>query len=172
MGVDRGEKKTIKLGIQAQGTCTGKINPCNMALETRGARNFMSSYNQKDLTPRTLKVYRLLSGRARKVRGNGVHALEEATQKQPCRHRVQKQQQSGRCLGYMRGRLFTSLRAWAGGAGITGRLLQQYKSWKVLLPSPCFPVHRHLWRPVVCQTLHLACQQGIPPLVLLWTCPF
>lgn len=130
----------IKLGIQAQGTCTGKINPCYMALETRGARNFMSCYNQKDLTPGTLKVYRLLSGRARKVRGNGVHALEEATQKQPCRHRAQKPQ-SGRCLRYTRARLLASLRACAGGAGSLGDSSSNTRAGKYYcLPPAAFPL--------------------------------
>ena len=71
------------------------------------------------------------------------------------------------------GELFTNLRICPGGAEITGRLLQEQRSWQTPFLSP-IPQHKHMatcWKQhsinIHCQTyLHHACSP--PPCLWLW----
>lgn len=119
MGTESGEKQTL-----TPGSLQGKPTRGRHILATIGFGN------QRGITPGTLNISVLNSGRVGKVKGNGVSALSTINSPTEIQHTKSSLKKP---LGEED--LLTNS-SMSGGAETLGRLPQEQRSWQGPSPSP------------------------------------
>ena len=137
-GVERKEKPSH------QGAHMGKMNPYNIWLWKTKGPNFVSSNNQWDLKPRSLKIIRLGSGRARRARENWVPALVGTAQLKAEIQRYQIEPGVWKMLGeYQREICLLISEDVLGGQRLMGDLSRNKGAGRYHFPSPCSSINTH-----------------------------